>query len=130
MATAAPNILDPETLRRVLAGETFTRDGWTYARSSPFEAQQVVGVGGDAGTPSLPVPDDSWIPQRTRDGIIEHYGRDGQYSLTTSNDYSKWGLRDLAKVAAIVGGVGAVVAISVVADMVKEPADPDDLTEY
>ena len=32
--------------------------------------------------------------------------------------------------AAIVGGVGAVVAIAVVADMEDAPADPDDLTEY
>lgn len=109
MATAAPNILDPETLRRVLAGETFTRDGYTYRRYSPFEAQYVPGAEGGG----QPIPEDSWTPQRVRDGQIEHYDRSGNYSTTTEDGYSKWGLRDLAKVAAIVGGgylVGTALA--------------------
>ena len=109
MATAAPLRLDPETLRRVLAGETFTRDGYTYRRYSPYEAQYVPGAEGGG----MQIPEDSWMPQRVRDGQIEHFDRSGDYASTTEDGYSKWGLRDLAKVAAVVGGgylVGTALA--------------------
>lgn len=108
MATA-PAALSPDILRRILAGEQFTQDGYTYRRYSPYEAQYVPGAEGGGAA----IPEDSWMPQRVKDGKIEHFDRSGNYSTTTDDGYSKWGLRDLAKAAAIVGGgylVGTALA--------------------